>query len=188
MLPARRALSGQRRATNRLSCRVDSSRTQRAVIGNKLEKIFQCRSLLGGCYVRHQLPFRSGRVHRCAGPDRVRQPCSNLVKWQCEKKDVKWRSQWDSYIELCLASLFFVLLHRAPRRIYLFCGRIQIFTFGGKQSNSILSFLFAISTLAFIGGRSIEQSFRSDFVVIAFDRLTSPGGVTRVRECEIPRA
>lgn len=50
----------------------------------------------------------------------------------------------NSYIELCLASLFFVLLHRAPRRIYLFCGRIQIFTFGGKQSNSILSFLFAI--------------------------------------------
>lgn len=79
MLPTRRAWSERRRATNRLSCRVDSSRTQRAVIGNKLEKFLNA-DLLGGDYVRHQLPFQSGRVRRCAGPGRVRQPCSNLVK------------------------------------------------------------------------------------------------------------
>jgi hypothetical protein len=40
MLRERRASLEQRRATNRLSCRVDSFRIRRAVIGNKLEKFY----------------------------------------------------------------------------------------------------------------------------------------------------
>lgn len=168
-MPARRALSERRRATGRLSCRVDSFRRRRAVIGNKLEKV-RLRGF--GC---HQLPFQSGRARRCVVPDQVRQPCSNLnTMRRGETKKVKRRLDFS-------AAELFALLPPSPRRVTFSATRSNIY-FPRSACCSQRHFN-AFCNLNF--GTALGRRWQLVPISVVIYRLTCPRCVTSVCEGKI---
>ena len=93
MLRARRALLELTHATDRQSCRGDSSRTRRAVIGKELENFHEDFLVKGGLCCR-QLPFQNETDHQCGELVQVRQPCSNLNEQRRKRLSVAWHENF----------------------------------------------------------------------------------------------
>lgn len=91
MSQERQASSAPTHATDRLSCRGDSSRTRRAIIGKKLENFHADFHVKETGLCCRQLPFRNEIDHRCGELVLARQPCSNLSEQKTQKRlSVAW--------------------------------------------------------------------------------------------------
>ena len=108
MLRARRALLELTHATDRQSCRGDSSRTRRAVIGKTLKNFHGDFFVKGGLCCR-QLPFRNETDHRCGELVQVRQPCSNLNEQRRKRLSVAWHEISVVGKKFNLISFFFLV-------------------------------------------------------------------------------